>query len=220
MKPSRIILIRHGESQGNADKQTYRHTPDYAIRLTPKGVDQAINAGHQISDLIKHATYGCYYSPYFRSRQTMDEATKVIKGSVCHFKKEEPRIREQEYSGKIRTTDRIDFEKERDAYGKFFYRMDGGESGADVYDRVSDVIGAMHRDFEKKNYPQNCLIFSHGMTNRIFIMKWIHAPVEEFEMWKNPKNGELYILELQDNQKYKLVTPIPKHPKGYGHQYI
>jgi broad specificity phosphatase PhoE len=217
MKPKRIILIRHGQSQGNADLSTYTHTPDYAIRLTEKGVKQATDAGHRIDTLIQGETYGCYYSPYFRARQTMEEAIKGI-GSACSFKKEEPRIREQEYAGKLRS-DRHDFDKEREAYGKFFYRMDGGESGADVYDRVSDFIGAMHRDFEKKDYPENCLLSAHGMTNRIFIMKWTHATVEEFEMWKNPRNGELYILELNTKNHYDLITEIPKHPKGYGHQY-
>ncbi len=233
MKPKRIILIRHGESAGNADKDVYRHTPDYAVRLTNKGIYQAKDAGQTIKEFTSEkkygddeetATYGIYYSPYFRTRETMDNALKTqeeepINEKYIKFKKEDPRLREQEYSGKLRTTDRIDFEKEREQYGKFFYRMDGGESGADLWDRMSDFIGTLHRDFENKEYPKNILIFTHGMSMRIFIMRFFKFTVEEFEMWKNPRNAEMYILELQADNKYKLITEIQKHKEGYGHKY-
>jgi len=216
-KPKRIILIRHGESQGNVDKTVYAKTPDYAVRLTEKGIKQAEVAGRNINTIIGDESYGIYFSPYFRARQTMDVALTHLSPLKLRFLKEEPRIREQEYSGKLHDG-RHDDESQRDAYGKFFYRMNGGESGADVYDRVSDFMGTLHRDFKKSHFPDNALLFCHGMTNRIFVMKFLHFTVEEFEMWKNPRNGELYILEWNED-KYKLITEIPKHPKGYGLKY-
>ena len=222
-KPKRIILIRHGESQGNVDKTVYSKFPDYAIYLTNKGKLQAGEAGMKLKEILQSESYGCYYSPYFRARQTMDLAVRVIDNDLSYnknrfFKKEEVRIREQEYSGKLRVG-RHDDDKDRDEYGKFFYRQTGGESAADVFDRVCDFIGALHRDFEKLDYPSNCLIFAHGMSNRVFIKKFLHCSVEEFETWKNPRNGEIYILELQVNNKYKLITDIQKHATGYGYQY-
>jgi broad specificity phosphatase PhoE len=45
MKPNRIILIRHGESEGNLDNSLYKTTPDYALKLTQRGVSQAKQAG-------------------------------------------------------------------------------------------------------------------------------------------------------------------------------
>lgn len=216
MKPSKIILIRHGESQGNVDWDIYSKTPDYAIYLTEKGKEQAKDVGIQLNKLLEF-NYGCYYSPYFRARQTMDEAIKQISRPPV-FKKEEIRLREQEYSGKL-AKGRHDDDGEREAYGKLFYRLTGGESAADVYDRVSDFIGTMNRDFQKHDFPSNVCIFGHGMTNRLFLVKWFHILAEEFETWKNPRNGEMYILELQKNDKYILTTPIARHPKGYGYQY-
>lgn len=218
MKPKRIILIRHGESDGNVDNSIYAKIPDYAIYLTKKGRLQAKRIGRRIKDMIKNETYSIYYSPYFRARQTKDLALKQLNNNFCWVQREEPRIREQEYAGKLQLG-RHDDDSEREAYGKFFYRMDGGESGADVYDRVSDFIGTLNRDFEKPNYPENCLIFAHGMTNRLFLVRWLHIPIEEFETWKNPPNGSMYILELQSNNKYKLITEINKHPTGYGYKY-
>ena len=219
MKPKRIILIRHGESEGNIDLSIYSKKPDYAVRLTEKGRNQAIEAGLKIKTIIQWEDYCCYYSPYFRAHETMDLAMNNGLGTAfCRFTREEPRLREQEYSRKLRKDRHYD-EKDREAYGKFFYGMDDGESGAMVYDRVSDAIGTLNRDFQKQDYPENCLIFGHGMTNRLFLVRWLHIPIEEFETWKNPKNGEIYILELGIDNKYKLITPIQKHEKGYGWKY-
>jgi broad specificity phosphatase PhoE len=52
MKPRRIILIRHGKSEGNASRKVYLTTPDYAIKLTDEGKQQAIDAGKQIASII------------------------------------------------------------------------------------------------------------------------------------------------------------------------
>ena len=39
-RAKRIILIRHGESEGNVDESAYVNTADWQIRLTQKGKDQ------------------------------------------------------------------------------------------------------------------------------------------------------------------------------------
>jgi broad specificity phosphatase PhoE len=45
MKPIRIFIIRHGESEGNVDKNIYLKKPDYALNLTSTGIEQARGAG-------------------------------------------------------------------------------------------------------------------------------------------------------------------------------
>jgi broad specificity phosphatase PhoE len=45
MRPKRIILIRHGESEGNLDSGIYQLKPDYTLELTKKGLRQADKAG-------------------------------------------------------------------------------------------------------------------------------------------------------------------------------
>ena len=52
MRPNRIILVRHGESEGNADKYQYKTVPDYALMLTPNGIAQARQAGNEIKEII------------------------------------------------------------------------------------------------------------------------------------------------------------------------
>ena len=43
--PKRVILVRHGESEGNADHTRYRTKADNLIELTPRGMEQAEAVG-------------------------------------------------------------------------------------------------------------------------------------------------------------------------------
>lgn len=40
-RPRRIVLVRHGESMGNADDTVYEREPDHALALTEKRRHQA-----------------------------------------------------------------------------------------------------------------------------------------------------------------------------------
>lgn len=51
-RPKRIILIRHGESEGNVDKTVYARIPDSLVRLTSLGKKQAEDCGRRIADII------------------------------------------------------------------------------------------------------------------------------------------------------------------------
>ena len=48
-----MILLRHGESEGNADLTLYRTKPDNAIELTEKGRAEARAAGERIRQLLQ-----------------------------------------------------------------------------------------------------------------------------------------------------------------------
>jgi broad specificity phosphatase PhoE len=95
--------------------------------------------------------------------------------------------------------------------------LPNGESGADVYDRVSDFFGTLHRDFEKEDYPQHAVIITHGMTIRTFLMRWFHWTVEQFEECANPANCQILVLEKGGDGKYHLLTELQK--RNVAHQY-
>ena len=211
-KPKRIVLLRHGNSQANADKGVRATIPDHEIELTEQGWEQAKVAGLQLNKLFGKETVRVYLSPYRRTRQTY-EGVKLGDGYEMNIisEYEDPRIREQDF-GHLRNLDAFELiDKERSRFGTFFYRIPDGESGADCYDRVSDFLNTLHRDFTKTDYPDNALIISHGLTIRLFCMRWFHWSVEEFERLRNPFNCEQIILELQPNDKYKLMTPFRKY---------
>lgn len=231
MKPDRIFIVRHGESEGNADRKVYGERPDYALRLTVKGVRQAQEAGMRIAEVVKPSklmmgnqpSFQFYVSPFWRTRQTFLGLRQGMQLTMGKFKEkyyEDPRLREQEWGQKLedRSGYKDNLENERDSYGHFYWRFESGESCSDVFDRVSDFMGTLFRDFEKKNYPRNVIIVTHGMTMRLFLMRWFHCSVEEFESWANPWNCSYYLLERTEGEKYELTTPVRTH--RIKHDYV
>jgi broad specificity phosphatase PhoE len=215
MKPKRIILVRHGESEGNTDRNVYGRKPDYALLLTPKGMQQAAEAGKYLIELVGNESLQFYVSPLFRTKQTFQQIIKYFDGQQ-HSCKEEPRLREQEW-GHLRSLAQCHaVDKEREAYGTFYFRMPDGESAADVYDRVSDFFHTLFRDFEKPGFPSNAVMITHGMTIRLFLMRWFHYTVTEFEELCNPANCAVVVMELQENGKYKLITELRKRNVTHG----
>ena len=207
MKPNRIILIRHGESEGNLDKDKYRTVPDYALNLTSKGIEQAQKAGNEIKQIIGQESVYAYVSPYFRTRQTLQYLKEGIGDNIARVI-EDPRIREMDW-GHLRHPDENDeIAKRRDEYSTFYYRVLDGESGADVFDRVSTFLETMFRDFRKSDYPQNTLIVTHGLTLRLFLMRWFHWTIEEFENLLNPQNCQIVVMQQRPDGTYELVTKL------------
>lgn len=207
MKPKRIILIRHGESLANVDRYLFGRVPDYTIELTDKGREQAKEAGRCMKELVGDESMYFYVSPFWRARSTFEGVVSAFPRSQFMYS-EEPRLREQEW-GYLRCQE--DFDKicrERREYGTFYYRIPGGEAGSDVYDRINDLLGSLHRDFTDEKFPENCVLVTHGLTIRLFIMRFFHLTVEEFELMLAPKNCDLVILGLQDDGHYRLMTEM------------
>lgn len=221
MKSHNIFLVRHGESVGNVNKSIYNDLPDYALELTEKGREQADNVGKELSKIIpNNESVHFYVSSLWRTRQTFLQIQKYFNNYSYY---EDPRLREQEWCTNLESTEeyRELIEEYRDNYGSFYYRfIKGGESCADVYDRVSDFLNTLYRDFEKPDFPRNVIIVSHGMAIRVFLMRFFHCSVEEFETWRNPKNCEYFKLELNEaTDKYTLVTPLKIYLPIHKYQF-
>jgi len=204
-RPLRIALIRHAESEANRDKTIYERVPDHAVPLTPTGHEQAAKSGKYLRELFENQPVRVYVSPYLRTLQTLDSLglDDLIDGP-----REEPRLREQDWAN-LQDTEDIERQKQlRNSFGHFFYRFTHGESGADVYDRVSTFLETMHRDFEQPDAPQNVLLVSHGLTMRLFCMRWFHWSVRFSETLRNPANAETRVLLRQPDFRYKLDRPF------------
>lgn len=96
-RPCRIILLRHGQSQGNVDDAAYVNTPDWRIPLTEKGQQQASEAGLKLAGMIEpDGQVFVYYSPYERSKETVKELCRHLDRSKIIASREDPRISEQQ----------------------------------------------------------------------------------------------------------------------------
>lgn len=217
MRPKRIILIRHGESEGNADHSIYERKPDYALELSENGLLQAKEAGRKLKDIINRESTFFYVSPFWRTRMTFEQ----IAGQLLPEQRkyiEEPRLREQEWGHLRSPDDKKKIDKERDEYGPFYFRIPEGESCADVYDRVSDFFGTLNRDFDKADFPDNAVIITHGMTLRLFLMRWYHWSVERFESYGNPDNCQIVMMLRNESGKYDLNGELRHHLVKHKYQ--
>mmetsp|Transcript_11590 Transcript_11590/g.19749 ORF Transcript_11590/g.19749 Transcript_11590/m.19749 type:complete len:296 (+) Transcript_11590:3-890(+) len=194
--PREVILLRHGESLGNIRESTYRVIPDWSIPLTEQGRLEAKHAAKGIVDVIGKRKVVIYYSPYRRTQETLDALLGEggIPDDQIAFLQEEPRIREQDF-GNYQTQAMAEIKKERLRFGRFFYRFPNGESGADVYDRVSSFFETLFRQFKRSpisdiggDEDYVLLIVSHGLTIRLFVMKFLGFDVSYFEKLRNPRN--------------------------------
>jgi broad specificity phosphatase PhoE len=193
----RILMVRHGQSTGNAGIEDPNIVGDHNLRLTEKGRCQARIAGTKIgTEVLEQALVYC--SPYRRTRETCQFA---IEGSMAQNVRvfEDPRLREVEHG-----YDDVEAQEEkRKIHGWFYYRFSGGESPGDCYDRTSQAIDSITRQAIRKN--KSCAaIFSHGLTIRCAVARFLHLTVEEFEQMANPKNGE--IIEIAHHNT--LSNPV------------
>lgn len=118
---------------------------------------------------------------------------------------EEPRIREQDFGNFQPCSAEMErMWQERADYGHFFYRIANGESAADAYDRISGFNESLWRQFGDADFPSVCVLVTHGLMTRVFLMKWYHWSVEYFEDLRNINHCE-FIQMKKDAESGKYV---------------
>lgn len=101
-RPRRIILVRHGQSQGNVDECVYTRVADPKVMLTEQGIAEAEECGKEIRRMIEGdgaddwKVY-FYVSPYRRSLETLRNLAKAFEKTRIAGVREEPRLREQDF---------------------------------------------------------------------------------------------------------------------------
>ena len=99
--------------------------------------------------------------------------------------------------------------QERADYGHFFYRIPNGESAADAYDRISGFNESLWRSFGEDSFANVCVLVTHGLMTRVFLMKWYHFSVEYFEDLRNVNHCEFVVMKLNEgNGKYELKNQL------------
>ena len=109
---------------------------------------------------------------------------------------------------------------ERAAYSRFFYRFPNGESGADVYDRITVFEDHLLRDMDAGRFGRDdaVVIVTHGLTLRVFLARWLHWTVHDYARMRNPGNCVPLALERRDartpeEEARRALTPGRRHTK-------
>jgi len=225
--PRKLILVRHGQSEGNVSEQIYATKPDNSLNLTELGWEQARMAGKAIKDSIVGENESIHFvvSPYVRTVETFHGmlAAWVDPSEFQHiqdkrnrqmawYKKcydigitwsEDPRIREQDFGNYQDPAAIQKAKRERHKFGTFYYRFPHGESASDVFDRVSTFLDSLWRSFDAKK-SKNYVIVTHGIAIRVFLARYFRYTIDQFNVLSNPKNGEAVVLKHDGLGKLKL----------------
>jgi probable phosphoglycerate mutase len=180
--PAALLLVRHGESLGNlANERAYVdktealdiNVNDPSVELSDLGVRQAHALGKRLGDLpLDEQPTVVVASPYVRAQQTADHV--LATAGLEHLPREaDERLRDREQGILDRLTSygvraRFPEEAERRAYlGKFWHRPPGGESWADVAQRIRAVL----RDIRSDYAGEQVLVVTHDVP--ILLMRYV-----------------------------------------------
>lgn len=217
----RIVLIRHGESEGNVDKSVHFEKPDHAIELSDRGHQQAVECGRAISERLNFTPQRLWVSPYARTRQTAEGI--IIGGQFQDVDvRESINLVEQQFGlfdgypeedlARIFPDEHAHYEKAAAFEGRFWARMPLGESRFDVCQRAHQFFGTIQRDNDRHGISDIAIV-SHGVTIRAFIMMWCHKPWEWFENEPNPKNCSVRMIQDGEYRNTVLEIDEPESEK-------
>ncbi|KAK0651264.1 histidine phosphatase superfamily [Cercophora newfieldiana] len=219
-KPRLLILIRHAQSEGNRNRDIHQTVPDHRVKLTSEGWQQAYDAGRRLRKMLRaDDTLHFFTSPYRRTRETTEGILATLTSDEPEpspFKRnnikvyEEPRLREQDFGNFQPCSAEMErMWQERADYGHFFYRIPNGESAADAYDRISGFNESLWRQFGEDDFASVCVLVTHGLMSRVFLMKWYHFSVEYFEDLRNVNHCEFLIMRKnEESGKYILDNKL------------
>ncbi|KAG7285278.1 hypothetical protein NEMBOFW57_009899 [Staphylotrichum longicolle] len=219
-RPRLIILVRHAQSEGNKNRDIHQTIPDHRVKITQEGWQQAYEAGRRLRGMLREDdTLHFFTSPYRRTRETTEGILATLTSDdpePSAFKRdkikvyEEPRLREQDFGNFQPCSAEMErMWQERADYGHFFYRIPNGESAADAYDRISGFNESLWRQFGEDDFASVCVLVTHGLMSRVFLMKWYHFSVEYFEDLRNVNHCEFLIMRRNDdNGKYILENNL------------
>ena len=162
--PSRLWLIRHGESAGNVARETAHsiggedidiQTRDVDVPLSTLGERQAAALGRWFASMPEgERPEVILSSPYLRARTTALAVHSAL-GTMNEIVADE-RLREREFGILDRLT-RLGIERRhpglaasRRLMGKFYFRPPGGESWCDVILRLRSVLDSVSLHYPEK----------------------------------------------------------------------
>lgn len=226
----RIVLVRHGESEGNVDEAAYADKGDPNVGLTNTGWGQADRAGKFLTDFYKNDKVSgkrpwptIWVSSYQRPKETL----AGIMNSLDHdLFTGDPQIREDvrliELNYGILPHVRAEHSSLKKGIRKIFGEtsMIGhkqapfqsppayGEAPMDQYNRLDSFVNTVKKEAEEDG-KDDLLVVCHGHTIRNFLMKWFDLPLDAWEKLRKDVhigNCDALVIEKDANNEWCVRT--------------
>lgn len=209
-QPTQLILVRHGQSEGNVaaeaalrDDLEHIDVParDPDVTLSQTGREQAAAVGRWLAALAEdERPQVVWTSPYRRARETAEVALRVASLEIDQRVDERLRDRDMGVTDKLTSAGiRAAYPEEaerRDWLGKFYYRPPGGESWADVAFRVRAVL----TDLANSEKHHRILVSGHDVVLLLFC--YVAEGLDEEQVLARARDNALSnaaICRLQSN---------------------
>jgi broad specificity phosphatase PhoE len=190
----RVYLLRHGETQYNADGNRYCGRTD--IGLTPKGLAQA----KQVYDLLKDEKIDAVYSsPLIRARTTADIAT----GGFVNVDNRLIEIDFGKWDGKTRE-EFID--EDPMCWQKWVENPELAEAGG-IGESGSKVVSRMDSFFDDmliKHLNKTIVVVAHNGVNRLYMAHKLGMPLENYRRILQ-ENSSITMFDLDEVGVFTLV---------------
>ena len=200
-----LYLIRHGESQANEKDVFIGHTD---LELTALGRKQAEMTAAYLKTMTPDVIYS---SDLKRARHTAEATAKHYGMEVCI----EPGLREI-YAGSWEYVPFAQLFKDcPETFAEVWCkdianaRCDGGESVAEVYDRVTETVRAI-----ALRHPDSTIfLFAHATPVRTFAVHSMGKPASEVGVLPWPSNASVTKVEF-DGKDFRLADYSIDHFMG------
>jgi len=168
--PYEIVLVRHGQSEGNeavsrskkgdlsAYTKDFKHKHSSTYRLTDKGIEQAKVAGKWIKEHISEKFDRYYTSEYVRAMETAALLDFTDARWYTEIMLRERDKGQMDNVSWIERNDKFKDEMKRRKRDSFFWAPPGGESLANICNRIDHTFNTLRRECGN----QRVLIVCHG----------------------------------------------------------
>ena len=194
--PTRIVVVRHGQTYGNIDGLFCGHSE---TELTPLGIAQARAAGRRLAATHFDAAYA---SDLSRAAMT---ATYVLEGRPHLQPTLDPGLREMHYGEWEARPYKELFEESPETIKRFRTGREHGAPGGETLQQVRDrTVASVRRIAEA--HPERCvLVVSHGNAIMALVAELLQVPLES--TWSFVvHNTSITELQFTKGGRFSLVS--------------
>ena len=200
---SKLVLIRHGESQWNLEN---RFTGWVDVPLSPKGIEEAKAAGKKLAGFKFDRAFS---SVLARANETMRIILEAIEQTGIPIEKDKA-LNERMYGelqglNKAETANKFGDEQVKIWRRSYDVRPPGGESLKDTAERVLPYYDSRIRPYVLKG--ETILIAAHGNSLRALVMQLEQLTREQ-------------VLELNIPTGAPLLYELDNSGKVLSHRYL
>ena len=200
---SKMVLIRHGESQWNLEN---RFTGWVDVPLSPKGIEEAKAAGQKLSDFVFDRAFSSILA---RANETLRIVLEVIGQTTIPVEKDKA-LNERMYGelqglNKTETAKKYGDEQVKIWRRSYDVRPPGGESLKDTAERVLPYYDSRIKPCVLKG--ETILIAAHGNSLRALVMQLEQLTREQ-------------VLELNIPTGAPLLYELDNQSKVLSHRYL